>query len=208
MHPKGNTYPAERAAWHSLKNRCGNPNSSRYSRYGGRGITVCERWFSFENFLADMGPRPSAEHSIDRIDVNGNYEPSNCRWATAAEQSRNTSRNQWLTLNGKTQCLSDWAKEIGITISTLRERMDRDWSNDQILRPPMRVKGRRKTKPVIGRARGERVSKSKLTERLVQEIRDRYAAAPQSFSSLGAEYSVSHETIRSVIRRESWRHLP
>lgn len=75
--------------WTGIKTRCYNPNTRAYPRYGGRGIVLCDRWMAFENFLADMGPRPSAKHSIDRIDGNGNYEPGNCRWATTVEQSRN-----------------------------------------------------------------------------------------------------------------------
>ena len=79
--------------------RCGNPNDSAFKDYGGRGITVCDRWKeSFENFLADMGERPSLEYSIDRIDVNGNYTPENCRWATSKEQARNRRDNR--ALNG------------------------------------------------------------------------------------------------------------
>lgn len=77
------------SSWDGIIQRCNNPNCKAYKHYGGRGITVCERWNKFENFLADMGENPSKGYSIDRIDVNGNYEPSNCRWATAKEQSRN-----------------------------------------------------------------------------------------------------------------------
>jgi hypothetical protein len=75
--------------WTNMKTRCYNPRSSRWEHYGARGISVCERWQDFENFYEDMGNRPSPEHSIDRIDVNGNYEPSNVRWATRSEQMKN-----------------------------------------------------------------------------------------------------------------------
>lgn len=77
------------SSWTAMKSRCVDPRNASYPRYGGRGITVCERWQTFENFLADMGKRPSLDHSIDRIDGTGNYEPSNCRWATREEQSAN-----------------------------------------------------------------------------------------------------------------------
>lgn len=81
---------AEYRTWEAMKARCGNPNHVGYPRYGGRGISVCDRWSgSFSVFLADMGRKPTPKHSIDRIDVNGDYEPANCRWATAKEQSAN-----------------------------------------------------------------------------------------------------------------------
>lgn len=86
----------EYRAWHSMKARCANPRNPRYSAYGGRGITVCERWESFENFFADVGPRPTPRHSIDRIDPNDGYHPGNVRWATLAQQNNNkrTSRER------------------------------------------------------------------------------------------------------------------
>ena len=85
----------EYRAWSGMHDRCGNPNGNSFEDYMGRGITVCERWKSFLNFLADMGVRPSSEHSLDRRDNDGNYEPGNCRWATAEEQAHNRRPRRW-----------------------------------------------------------------------------------------------------------------
>lgn len=123
------------SSWMAMRYRCLNKNHPRYSNYGGRGIFVCERWKdSFVNFLADMGERPSKNHSIDRIDTNGNYEPSNCRWATRSEQNSNTRVNIYLTFNGKTQCISAWAKETKIHKDTIRFRVVKaGWSTEKAL---------------------------------------------------------------------------
>jgi hypothetical protein len=106
--------------------------------YGGRGIQVCQRWLhSFENFLSDMGRRPSLKHSIDRRKQNGDYTPKNCRWATPAEQRRNCSRNINLTFNGRTMCVMDWSTELGIQESTIRARLKRGWSVERSLTAPL-----------------------------------------------------------------------
>ena len=94
-----------------MKRRCNNASQPCFRHYGGRGIRVCERWQRFENFLADVGERPDGM-SIDRIDVDGDYEPGNCKWATRAEQSRNKRGTKLYTYNGKTMCMADWIKEI------------------------------------------------------------------------------------------------
>jgi hypothetical protein len=114
--------------WNHMRQRCGNPSDDRFSDYGGRGITVCERWLnSFEHFLADMGPRPSPKHSIDRIDNNGNYEPGNCRWATHLEQAQNTRTVLLVSALGLTLSVREWARRAGIHPSTLAYRIRSGW---------------------------------------------------------------------------------
>ncbi len=107
--------------WRNMLTRCENPNNHKYPRYGGRGISVCDRWKVFADFFADMGERPSPNHSIDRIDNAGNYEPSNCHWATPKEQSNNRRDNVRANLWGKTQTVSQWCQELGLC----RGRVDR-----------------------------------------------------------------------------------
>lgn len=122
-------------AWQSMKNRCYNPDVTVYENYGGRGIQVCNRWLnSFENFYADMGDPPSNEHSIDRIDVNGNYEPGNVRWATWKEQCRNKRNNIYIEFNGKRQTGAEWAKEFGVPPSTIYSRVEKGLPINQPLR--------------------------------------------------------------------------
>lgn len=101
-------------AWSALRGRCNNPNNPGYKNYGGRGITVAEAWLTYEQFIADMGPRPSKDHSIDRIDNNAGYSKENCRWATRTEQRNNVRTNRNLTMFDKTQSLAMWARELGI----------------------------------------------------------------------------------------------
>lgn len=118
----GKTKTKTYRSWYHIKTRCYNQKCPSYKHYGGRGITMCERWRnSFENFLADMGEPPTKNHSIDRIDVNGNYEPSNCRWATSVEQNNNRRNNKHFTYKGKTQTYAEWCREVGITPQRLNE---------------------------------------------------------------------------------------
>jgi hypothetical protein len=130
--PTQNPSP-EYTTWSNLWTRCTNPARIGYSRYGARGITVCERWKSFDCFLADMGLRPTPKHSLDRIDNDGPYSPENCRWATRAEQSSNTSQVRFLTFNGKTMTHREWEEEIGIPRGTLGVRLRNGWSVERAL---------------------------------------------------------------------------
>ncbi len=115
----------EYSAWVQMRHRCRNPRTPNYARYGGRGISVCERWNDFAAFIADMGPRPSPEHSIDRIDNDGNYEPGNCRWATRREQGGNTSRNVLVEVGGRRMTISELARELGMHRASVRLRIKR-----------------------------------------------------------------------------------
>lgn len=117
-------------SWRHMRERCTNPKDQDYPNYGGRGIAVCERWKTFENFLADMGETPVGR-SIDRIDVNGDYEPGNCRWATNREQSLNTRSNRILTVNGQSRPMVEWAELMGLSPATILKRLKRGWSIEE-----------------------------------------------------------------------------
>jgi transposase len=109
-----------------MKYRCHDIKDDNYHKYGARGIKVCDRWLEdFWNFSNDMGEKPTKLHTVDRIDNDGNYEPDNCRWATKKEQSRNMRSNVIVTMNGKTMCLKDWSKELGVSYDTVKTRTGR-----------------------------------------------------------------------------------
>jgi hypothetical protein len=119
--------------WHGMRQRTSNPRHRYYSNYGGRGITVCDRWNSFENFAADMGPTFSPELELDRIDNDGPYSPENCRWATRRQQQRNRRGNRILTLAGRSQSVADWADELGVKANTLHARLYKGWPVERVL---------------------------------------------------------------------------
>jgi len=130
--------------WLTMRQRCHNPNSRSYAQYGARGIYVCDRWReSFEAFLADMGPQPSPDHSIDRIDCDGPYSPQNCRWATKKTQANNCRRNRVLAYGGKTQTVAQWADELGVSPFTLYQRLSHGWSTEETLTRPIGPNGKR-----------------------------------------------------------------
>lgn len=134
----GLRYAPEYRAWNQLRSRCSNPSNKHFKHYGGRGIRCCERWSSFENFYADMGPKPSPQHSIDRVNNDGNYEPGNCRWATRLEQANNTSATRWIRHDGRAQSLPSWARDTGLMRKTIACRLDRGWPPEPALTAPIR----------------------------------------------------------------------
>ena len=118
-------------SWASLRQRCMNPKNEKYPNYGGRGIRVCKRWNDFAFFLADVGPQPTRRHTIHRIDNNGNYCPSNTRWATAKEQGRNKTNSRMITAQGITHCVSEWAEILGVNSGMIYHRLARGWKPER-----------------------------------------------------------------------------
>lgn len=129
----------EFATWLSMRQRCYDPKNKAYRFYGARGITICDEWLkSYSSFLAHVGRKPSPEHSIERIDNNGNYEPGNVRWATRVEQCNNRRSSHFLDWNGKCQTMAQWGREVGIDPLTLSARLSRGWSAEKTLTTPLR----------------------------------------------------------------------
>lgn len=140
----GMSNSSEFGIWTDILTRCTNPNREVYADYGGRGITVCERWKdSFENFYADMGPRPSKKHSVDRRNNDLGYSPDNCCWATMREQTRNKRNNIWVCWDDHVEILSDAARYFRIPDRLVRRRLSRGWSmSDSLTRPVDATAGR------------------------------------------------------------------
>jgi hypothetical protein len=127
--------------WKSMKQRCYNQNTNRYYRYGGRGVTVCKEWMdsyiAFREWAINNGYDDML--TIDRIDVNGNYCPENCRWVSIATQNRNKSNNVWIEFNGERHVVADWAKIKGLSIKLLEGRLYDGWSVERALNTPRRI---------------------------------------------------------------------
>lgn len=170
----------EYRAWSSMWQRCTNPKNVRYARYGARGVTICDRWQSFENFLADMGPRPSVGHSVDRNDNDGNYEPSNCRWATRSEQQRNKG---------------------GYRADHALPRGEDHWTRQN------RERAQAVARQNIRRAHksGADNGNAKLSQETAEAIRQFKSENPTiGLIDLGRRFGVGKETARKVIKRIAW----
>jgi hypothetical protein len=189
----------EHMIWQSMKDRCSNPNNKRYDLYGERGITVCDEWKnSFEQFYKDMGPKPTSKHSIDRVDVDGNYCKENCRWATDAEQSRNTRSNINITYNGKTQCLQDWANELEIPAHRIRRRMKESGATfEQAINTPLNERIKKYNQ------NGERSHSAKLNNIQVIEI----FQSNLTYKTLSEKFLVSQWTIESIKKKKTWKEV-
>jgi hypothetical protein len=135
----GMSNSSEHHIWSSMIQRCCNPKNQAYRNYGARGIKVCQRWMTFENFFSDMGNRPE-RLTLERTNNNGNYEPSNCRWATRIEQCTNRRGNVLLTIDGTTKTVSEWAKISHRSPGTISRRLKSGWPHKRAVFEPSRMK--------------------------------------------------------------------
>lgn len=185
---------AEYIAWCGMVSRCTKPLNKCYARYGGRGIRVCDEWLhDFAAFLAYLGPRPTPGHSVDRIDVDGHYEPGNVRWATVTEQQRNRRSNRHVTAFGRTQTVAAWAEEFGIDQVTVGWRLRRGWAAEAAVSelPGTRPKGR---------TRGAKV----LSDADVVAVRE-IATTGASEESIAKRFGVNKTTIHNIVRGHTRR---
>lgn len=141
-HARRGRLTPEYVAWRSMIARCENPKNKSFVDYGGRGISVTAAWHSFAVFVAAVGPRPSAKHSIDRLDNDKGYEPGNVRWATRLEQNTNKRNVHLLAARGKSQTISQWAKEIGVSGKTILTRLRADWPIERAIFEPINTSKR------------------------------------------------------------------
>ena len=137
----GLSYTPEYRAWQQMRLRCTDPEHAAWADYGGRGITVCERWLeSVEAFVEDMGQKPDLEHELDRIDNNRGYEPGNCRWATRKENDRNRRSNRHLEFRGERKTIAEWCEALGLRRDTVGKRLASGWSVEDALTKSARDK--------------------------------------------------------------------
>lgn len=140
----GLSYTPEYRAWQQMRLRCTNPQHKAWPDYGGRGILVCDRWLhSVENFIADMGLKPTAKHEIDRENNDGHYEPGNCRWVVRKVNCRNRRNNHLIAHEGLTLSMSEWSERSGVPCDTISHRLRAGWSTERALSTPARPKAPR-----------------------------------------------------------------
>lgn len=133
----GRSRTPEYSIFLAIRQRCNNPNNTFYHYYGGRGIKICDRWSTFDAFIADMGRKPDPKSTIDRIDTNGDYTPENCRWVSRKVQQNNCRNNRRLTFNGITKTIAEWSQELGIHRNTIDARLLNGWSVQEALTIPI-----------------------------------------------------------------------
>lgn len=174
-----------------MRQRCHYKGDIGFHRYGGRGIKVCDRWMnSFENFYADMGPRPEGM-SLERIDNDGDYEPGNCTWVTTPEQGANQRTNRYLEHDGERLTVMQWSRRTGLSKHVICSRLKKGWSVEKTLTTPLHA------------TRKQQLNASKLTAEQVLAIRASTASAVE----LSEQYKVTVHNIYAILRRKSWRHL-
>jgi hypothetical protein len=183
-------------SWSWMQSRCYNEKNPNYHNYGGRGIQICERWrLSFSAFLEDMGPRPIGL-TIDRIDVNGDYCPENCRWADRAVQRRNQRGCIYLTLDGVTKTAEEWAADTGMNPETIRRRKKRGLSDEMALKTPNMARI-----PTRNWESHGLVGSATLSEQQIEEMLEQYIPGKRGHSipSLAKQYGVSKSHVHRLI---------
>lgn len=184
------TKTPEYRAWAAMKIRCYNKSDKAYHWYGGRGIHICRRWLnSFENFFADMGKKPTLKHSLDRIDSNKGYKPTNCRWSTPAQQANNTRRNRNIRFNKMNFTLSQLAKAYQINYWLLKSRLNNGWAVKDAIEKPSGI------------------SYGKLTPEIVKEIRTSYQNNLITQKTLAKKFGVCPQTISNIVLNKLWQHV-
>lgn len=138
----GNSKCPEHSIWRGILQRCYNPKRVKYAIYGARGIVVCDRWLEkegkgFKNFLADMGSRPSKDHSVERKDNDSIYEPSNYHWATRKEQCRNRTTTRYVEYKGEIKSLAEWAEGSELKYATIQNRLNKGWTPEKAMETPL-----------------------------------------------------------------------
>lgn len=129
--------PTEYRSWQGMKTRCDNPNQRSYKHYGARGIKVCDRWRDYATFISDMGPKPSPDYTIERMDVNGDYTPTNCCWATRTTQARNKRNNRFVEFRGRKMSMAQLAEETGRSYDSIKDRLNRGLTPEQAVTIPI-----------------------------------------------------------------------
>lgn len=183
---------SEYEAWRSMRQRISNSKRKGYDNYGGRGIKICDRWLeSFENFYEDMGPKPSKSHSVEREDVNGNYEPSNCKWATWKEQANNKRDTSFLTVGPFRMRVNEWSEVMNVEYNTILTRLRRGWT------PHRAVKARPIKKKI----------KTKTSEKTAIAIVDMLKDG-SDVNSIIKKTNASYFVIYNIKNNRTWKHLP
>lgn len=217
--------PIEKMSYDGMKSRCYRPADIAYDRYGGRGITVCDRWrfgesgkSGYQCFFEDMGPRPSSYHTLDRKAVNGHYEPLNCKWSTKREQAENRRNNALVTINGVTKCISEWARDAGFGWHVIASRLKMGWPEERLLDPLQNqatmVEFEGKTQSLSEWACEKGFDRSTLSDRWNRglrpphlfETKHQIAARRTAFLTVNGEtYSLDEWEQRTGIRKETLR---
>ena len=146
-HTANGVITSEYKSWASMINRCTDEKTDSFKDYGARGISFCKRWAEFSAFLSDMGPKPTPKHTIDRIDNDGNYEPSNCRWACPIQQGNNKRNTHFVTIDGRTMSVAEWCRELGMHSGTVRARISNGWTAHKALTKPPSFRSKSNKKP-------------------------------------------------------------